>query len=102
MGVKSATTYDSYGNSTANVVQPSADAPLMKTETVYNDNGNYVISQKDVRGNSVVNLIDSNGRMDIEKADLLAYAHGHYYSLGKCLGHFGYSIRKKKGPIVRK
>lgn len=47
-------------------------------------------------------LIDSKGRMDIEKADLLAYAHGHYYSLGKCLGHFGYSIRKKKGPIVRK
>ena len=47
-------------------------------------------------------LIDSKGRMDIEKADLLAYAHGHYYSLGKCLGHFGYSIRKKKGSVVRK
>jgi len=62
MGVKSATTYDQYGNSTANVVQPSADAPLMKTETVYSDNGNYVIAQKDARGNSVVNLLDSNGR----------------------------------------
>ncbi len=62
MGVKSATTYDQYGNSTANVVQPSADAPLMKTETVYSDNGNYVIAQKDARGNSVVNLLDTNGR----------------------------------------
>ena len=47
-------------------------------------------------------LIDAKGRMDIEKADLLAYAHGHYYSLGRCLGHFGYSVRKKKGPVVRK
>jgi len=62
MGVKSATTYDQYGNSTTNVVQPSADAPLMKTETVYSDNGNYVIAQKDARGNSIVNLLDSNGR----------------------------------------
>ena len=34
----------------------------MKTETVYSDNGNYVIAQKDARGNSVVNLLDSNGR----------------------------------------
>ena len=47
-------------------------------------------------------LIDAKGRMDINKADLISYAHGHYYSLGKCLGHFGYSVRKKKGPVVRK
>ena len=63
MGVKSATTYDQYGNSTANVFQPSADAPLMKTETVYSGNGNYVISQKDARGNVVTNIIDSNGKV---------------------------------------
>ena len=47
-------------------------------------------------------LIDAKGRMDIDKADLISYAHGHYYSLGKCLGHFGYSVRKKKGSVVRK
>ena len=63
MGVKSATTYDQYRNSTANVVQPSADAPLMKTETVYSDNGNYVSNHKDARGNIVTNTIDGNGKV---------------------------------------
>ena len=47
-------------------------------------------------------LLDSKGRLDIDKADLLAYAHGHYYGLGECIGHFGYSVRKKPGPVVRK
>lgn len=47
-------------------------------------------------------LIDAKGRLDIDKANLLAYAHGHYYGLGECIGHFGYSIRKKPGPVVRK
>lgn len=40
-------------------------------------------------------LIDENGKLDLKKANLLAYAHGHYYSLGEELGHFGFSIRKK-------
>lgn len=40
-------------------------------------------------------LVDEKGKLDIEKANLLAYAHGHYYEIGPCLGHFGYSIRKK-------
>lgn len=40
-------------------------------------------------------LVDERGRLDLAKADLLAYAHGHYYSLGHELGHFGYSVRRK-------
>ncbi|MBP5300923.1 MAG: flavin reductase family protein [Victivallales bacterium] len=40
-------------------------------------------------------LIDSSGKLDLAKANLLAYAHGHYYSLGSELGHFGFSVRKK-------
>ena len=47
-------------------------------------------------------LVDEKGRLDIDRAGLLAYAHGHYYELGKCIGHFGFSVRKKPGPIVRK
>lgn len=47
-------------------------------------------------------LIDDKGRLNLEDAGLLAYAHGHYFSLGKCLGHFGFSVRKKPGPSVRK
>jgi len=41
-------------------------------------------------------LMTADGRLALEKAGLFAYAHGHYYALGKRLGHFGYSIRKKK------
>lgn len=41
-------------------------------------------------------LIDSSGRLALEKAGLLAYAHGEYFALGKKLGSFGYSVRKKK------
>jgi flavin reductase (DIM6/NTAB) family NADH-FMN oxidoreductase RutF len=40
-------------------------------------------------------LIDEKGHLDLRKANLLAYAHGHYYSLGEELGHFGFSVRKK-------
>lgn len=41
-------------------------------------------------------LLDEAGRLCLEKADLLAYAHGGYFALGKQLGSFGYSVRKKK------
>ena len=34
----------------------------------------------------------------LEKAGLIAYAHGDYYTLGKRLGDFGFSVRKKKTP----
>lgn len=33
---------------------------------------------------------------ELEKANLLAYSHGKYYSLGEKLGFFGYSVQKKK------
>ena len=40
--------------------------------------------------------IDENGRLALEKAGLIAYAHGDYFTLGKRLGGFGFSVRKKK------
>lgn len=40
--------------------------------------------------------IDEKGAFDISKCNLMAYANGGYYSLGKKLGTFGYSVRKKK------
>ena len=35
--------------------------------------------------------------LDLQRADLITYCHGHYYALGDELGHFGWSVRKKKG-----
>lgn len=41
-------------------------------------------------------LIDENGKIHLDKAGLIAYAHGEYYALGKMLGKFGFSAAKKK------
>ena len=40
--------------------------------------------------------IDETGAFDISKCDLIAYSNGKYYSLGKKLGKFGFSVQKKK------
>ena len=41
------------------------------------------------------NLLDENGKFDMQKADMMAYCHGEYFSLGEKLGKFGYSIKKR-------
>ena len=40
-------------------------------------------------------LIDENGRLDLNRADLMVYSHGEYFRLGELLGSFGWSVRKK-------
>lgn len=37
----------------------------------------------------------SDGRFRLEDAHLIAWSHGHYHTLGRDLGHFGFSVRKK-------
>lgn len=39
-------------------------------------------------------LLDQKGRLNLEKAGLIAYSHGTYYELGRALGTFGFSVRK--------
>lgn len=41
-------------------------------------------------------LFDKDGKFHLEKADLIAYAHGEYFTLGKRLGNIGFSTNKKK------
>ena len=41
-------------------------------------------------------VVDEEGKMRFEKADLLAYAHGEYYTLGEIVGKFGFSTDKGK------
>ena len=43
-------------------------------------------------------LLDEKGKLCLERADLIVYSHGKYFSLGKQLGTFGYSVRKKAAP----
>ena len=40
-------------------------------------------------------LIDSKGRLELEKAGLIAYCHGEYFELGDKLGKFGYTVKKR-------
>ncbi len=40
-------------------------------------------------------LVDDAGRLHLDRAGLLAYAHGEYFALGAKVGSFGFSVRKK-------
>ena len=41
-------------------------------------------------------FMQDNGKFALNKTGLLAYSHGEYFDLGKSLGTFGYSVKKKK------
>ena len=40
-------------------------------------------------------LLDEKGKLCVERANLVAFAHGEYFELGRCVGAFGDSVRKK-------
>ena len=39
--------------------------------------------------------LDSKGKLNLQQAGLLAYAHGEYFALGRKCGDFGFSVKKK-------
>ncbi len=39
-------------------------------------------------------LMDEAGKFHLNKAGLVAYSHGEYYTLGELVGTFGYSVKK--------
>ena len=63
MGVKTATEYNAYGSTINATVQENASAPLIRTETEYTEDGNFVTKQRDARGNEVTNTLDANGKL---------------------------------------
>lgn len=52
---------------------------------------------------TAVNISDEymnrNGKFELNKTGLLAYSHGEYLNLGKSLGKFGWSVRKKNDKV---
>ena len=40
-------------------------------------------------------LLDAKGKLCLNQANLIAYSHGDYLAMGRKLGHFGYSVKKK-------
>lgn len=53
----------------------------------------FLAEVKAVRVNE--DLLDEAGKLQLEKAGLITYSHGTYHELGKALGTFGYSVKKK-------
>ncbi|MBQ8345202.1 MAG: flavin reductase family protein [Clostridia bacterium] len=47
-------------------------------------------------------LLDGEGRLCLERAHLAAFAHGEYFALGRKLGSFGFSVKKKKKSTAKK
>ena len=47
-------------------------------------------------------LLDSKGKLHLERAGLTAYAHGEYFELGRKIGYFGFSADKKgRNPAAK-
>ena len=44
----------------------------------------------------LVTRLDEAGKLCLDRADLTAYSHGTYYSLGQPLGSFGFSAAKRR------
>ena len=82
------------------VTPPSiAESPLSlecKTFQVI-ESGTHNIFLADILNVSVdEKLLDERGKICLERAHLIAYSHGEYYSLGKKIGNFGFSAAKPK------
>ena len=45
------------------------------------------------------NLINNNGKLELKRANLVAYSHGDYLELGKKVGTFGFSVKRKSKGI---
>lgn len=43
--------------------------------------------------------LDENGKLRLDQCHLAAYAHGEYFALGKKVGSFGFSVKKKRKKI---
>ncbi len=59
--------------------------------------GSHDIFMADVTSVSLdEELLDTSGRLHLEKAGLLVYSHGEYFTMGKRLGKIGISMENKK------
>ena len=65
----------------------------VKTVTRLGSHDMFVAEVVNVRADDAY-LDPATGRFMLEKADLLAYSHGFYHSLGQMIGKFGFSVKK--------
>lgn len=58
--------------------------------------GSHDMFLADIVGVVVDEQFVEGGKLRLDKADIVAFAHGSYYALGSYLGSFGFSVMKKK------
>lgn len=46
--------------------------------------------------------MDEKGKFHLNSCGLVAYSHGEYFQLGKKIGSFGYSVRRRKSTFKKK
>lgn len=76
-----------------------AESPLSlecKVERIIPLGSHHVFVARIKRIRAREDLVDENGRLCLDRAELLAFAHGEYFALGRSLGKFGFSAVKKK------
>lgn len=90
----------------AEVAVPSiAECPLSIECRVIEvkESGTHDVFVADIVGVSCdESMLDGEGRLCFDKANLLAYAHGEYFALGEKVGSFGFSTKKEKNPDGKK
>ena len=64
--------------------------------------GTHDMFLADIVSVDVADELIENGALRLDRAGLAAYAHGEYFALGKKLGDFGFSVRKKKRTPKKK
>lgn len=105
-GVRSGAQYDKFKEMKLTKEKASfIKAPLIKEspvsieckvieEKIYGSHTTFIAEVLSIDADE--KYMDEKGAFNISKCNLIAYANGGYYELGKKLGKFGYSVEKKK------
>lgn len=75
-----------------------SESPLClecKVERVIPLGTHHVFMARIVAVRAKEEFMDESGRLCLDRADLMAYAHGEYYALGRKLGKFGFSTARR-------
>lgn len=46
--------------------------------------------------------LDGKQKFHLEQAEPIVYSHGSYYALGRKLGTFGYSVKKRRSSRAKR
>ena len=111
-GVKSGRDVDKFKETKLTREQAShVGAPLIKESPVsiecrvreIQELGSHSLFLSDVLAVHVESdYMDEKGKFDLAKAQPMVYSHGEYYGIGKKLGTFGYSIKKRRKKKQKK